>query len=1400
MRRLSALLVLALAGAAVVAAQGGGAARPPERAAGALAVHGRVLGPGAEPLAGARLALLPLEGGSERLERMLAGQEPAPPPAAEAKSAADGSFTVTAPAPGFWLLRVEAAGHLPRERELTPLIEETELPAVTLDADRPLEVEVHGPDGRPLPAAWVAAEADPAGRLAAFRMDDAWQPADRLARRGDAGPARLARGRTERLTVRAWAPGMREAEAEVLPSHASLTLRLAAAAPPRVIEVRDAAGRPVAEALVVAGGRWPLGRTAAGGRLAAALPVADGKQVHAIARDGRQGTARIAAPAPGAAGGAQAAEPANRPAAVISLPAMTTLAGRILESQRREPLPGALVWQAGDYAAAVRTDAAGAYRIAAATGGRTFVSGAAPGYVSSVELVQVTADARGPTLVLAAALRLRGTVVDADTRRPLDGVEVRAAAADLGGRPSLRGFSGTGQMVARTGAGGRFELRGLTYDTPYELHLRRTGYAPGTEPLPPIASAAPGAALPVLALTLDRGRRATGRVLDEEEQPIAGATVTLQRAAPAGDLRGRMPRLLARAAEEPFAATTDAHGVFQIAGLPAGRFDLEARAAGFAPRQVPGLEVPEGQGDHELGTVLLRTGAVLEGRVSDPQGNPIAEAEVRAASGGRGEPIFVLLARGNAEPDAWTGADGWFRVPDLVPGQPVHVAIRRRGFGAADLPGVVPPAEPLAVTLHPALRLSGRVVDPGGEPVAGARIVLTAEWQRGGAMSMRSAGHAESDEEGRFLFEDVEPGTVRLMAFAEGRQPAELGGIAAPPGKDVEGIELVLAPGAVVEGRVLDAAGKPVAGAMVQPVESEMGARMRMSSGGATDGDGLYRIEGLAPGTRSIEAQDGQGRRAVGELEVRPGTNRLDLRFRGGHEIAGRVLDPEGAPAAGAEVALTSAGRMGGEQQTVSGTDGAFRLDDVEDGEYRLLASKEGYARTESDPLRVAGAAVSGIEIRLQAGGALTGRLLGLDADELPRVGVRAMSRGAPFQAQQSGADYEGRYRIPNLGPGEWLVVAEVHGDSGRRAEGQVTLEPGAAEAVLDLEFGGGFTLSGVVTKGGSQLPGVAIEVGGTDVNDRGSATTDAKGSFRVSSLEAGSYEVTAHAGGAAQARTEVKLDGDREVALEIETAAVAGRVVEAGARAPVPGAAVRIELAGSTEPTRWWQPDAGTTDSAGRFRIGEVSAGSWRLRVEREGYGAAERDLEVRAGDDLEDLEITLQPTAGLVLEVVRQAGGAPPAAFIAVLDGAGRTVASGTHQTGEGGRVRLTTVPDGSYEVLAAAPGLALGRRTAAVVPGPVVRLELEPASILELRVPALAAERVTARVTARRADGTPFYNLGWDGALNPETPMRGGQLRLDTLPPGIWEIEVRAADGRMWSASAVVQAGQTTELTLE
>src|SRR6185295_7046206 len=126
-------------------------------------------------------------------------------------------------------------------------------------------------------------------------------------------------------------------------------------------------------------------------------------------------------------------------------------------------------------------------------------------------------------------------------------------------------------------------------------------------------------------------------------------------------------------------AESDAAGKFTIADLATGKFVLKVEAAGYAATTVPGIEVPPSAGEVDLGTLKLAPGAVIEGRVVGPRGEPIEGAEVFALDGMMGMMPQVRWAVVGKEADTTSAGDGFFRLGSRAPGEKVNLAVRHAG-------------------------------------------------------------------------------------------------------------------------------------------------------------------------------------------------------------------------------------------------------------------------------------------------------------------------------------------------------------------------------------------------------------------------------------------------------------------------------------------------------------------------------------------------------------------------------------------------------------------------------------------------------------------------------------------------------------------------------------------------
>ena len=1339
-----------------------------------ILVKGRVALADGEPLAAAAVELLPVRSGYERGVDELAGRL-VPEPVLAAATGDDGLFELRVPEAGFWGVRVSAEGYVPRMARLWPLVDDLVLPQLTVRPTDPMEVVVRGPEGDAVAGAVVTAT----GRSPTLWQErrrhrrNPWWPSPRLAFTDDQGRARLERAAGERLAVRAFAAGL-AAAGPTESSDGRLELRLGESRQVAVtVQVTDQRGTPVADALIVFGGE----------SRAVGLTGEDGALRTTLAADARVGAIDAAG-----AGGAARTD-AEQQSLRIRLTPPRAITGQVVDAASREPVAGALVWARGRGENAARSDGGGRFSLRTTVrAGRTQVEAAAPGYFQ--DHARLAPEGQGePVVALRPSAAVSGQVVDAQDR-PVAGAEL-TTRIDPTSRSSFSVFP-QHEARALSGEDGGFRLAGLTPDVGLRLIASKEGYAEASLAL---GSLAARRSRDGLRLVLESGVSLIGRVVGNGE-PVAGAELTLVR-----EPQGSSPfELMAGRLEEvSITAATDEEGAFEVTHLVAGGYRMSVRAAGFATLVMPGIRVGDDGDAGDLGTLELEPGVEIAGIVVDEAGRAVAGAEV-AASDEDSELAFVFsFAGARGEPAATSGADGRFLIPDRRRGQLVDIQVTHPDYLEATAAAVEAPTDaPVRIVLERGSGVSGVVVDPTGGPVARARVAVEPDDSAGMAARFSAISHqALTDDTGAFEIDGVKPGKIRLTASATGWVPTELADLDLTRGESLTGLRIELQRGATVSGRVSTAAGAPALDVMVMVQESASPFRHSRSAVTSTGGDGRYVLEGVEPGLRTIAARSQTLGTTAKEIEVAPGVNRLDLRFIGGVEISGRVLDATGAPIAGAVVSALSSSQDWQGAETQSEADGAFTIEGVRDGRQILRAAKAGYAtRTMDPPLQVAGSPISGLELVLERGGAVTGRVIGIEPAELSQVTVMA-ARGQSERAVGR-VSHDGTYRVADLAPGEWQIWASLR--MGRQVSGRATVAAAGDEVTLDLEFASGVVLTGQVLQSGRPLGGTILFVRGIDVPGGAGARTDHEGRFRVEGLKEGRHRLVVNDfRSGLQHSEEIELDGDRDVLVDIATGRVAGRVLDADDRSPLADAVISLvpEAKADSGSMAFWGAPAAESDGQGGFAVGSVSAGEYRLKVVREGYAPAELPLAIAGGEEVAGLEILLQVSSGLRLQVRRSTGAPVAELYYAILDDAGRALDAGRRVADENGVVRLTSVPAGSFDLLASAAGAAV-RRLRVEVPGPPVVIDLQPSSSLTVTVGALAGEETVAELRLFGADGRPFLGLLWVQVQDRwQLPL--GKGTIDSLPSGGYRVEVTAPDGRTWQGEASVVAGAVNRLDL-
>ena len=345
-------------------------------------------------------------------------------------------------------------------------------------------------------------------------------------------------------------------------------------------------------------------------------------------------------------------------------------------------------------------------------------------------------------------------------------------------------------------ADGRFVLADLA-PGPYRLQASHGRYAMSDVVL--VTVKATGGSYEV-RLRLRHGERVTGRVLDGNLRPIAGASV---------DIDGGT-------------VWTDERGVFD-AGPRTGTVVLVARAEGTVPVR---REIEVGSRPVDVELVLARAEAVVRGHVVDDNLRPLANVRVTLRSD---EAVMATEL-------AWTDDRGEFAFETLPLGV-VELELDAPGHAARTVKARAVEAGrevPIEIVMVAGWRLTVDVRDRDtDDPIVGAAVVCDGVFAR-------------TDARGLAAFDALSADEVELEVTADdyGRRDRTV----RRKGDRVE-VVVELAQGGSLEGVVTDWRGDPIAAAQVVIKVGEHVVAERTS-----DAQGRFTADGIPEGDIVLEA------------------------------------------------------------------------------------------------------------------------------------------------------------------------------------------------------------------------------------------------------------------------------------------------------------------------------------------------------------------------------------------------------------------------------------------------------------------------------------------------------------------------------------------------------------------
>jgi hypothetical protein len=320
--------------------------------------------------------------------------------------------------------------------------------------------------------------------------------------------------------------------------------------------------------------------------------------------------------------------------------------------------------------------------------------------------------------------------------------------------------------------------------------------------------------------------------------------------------------------------------------------------------------------------------------------------------------------------------------------------------------------------------ITGRIVTADGQPASEATVTAYAV-----GSNKDESQEAECDNDGNFQLTGLRPGSYIISASLPGY--VSLNDTSGPELHRIgENVTLTLVKGGVITGRVTDADGEPMEGALVdlRDIEGKIsGIPDYLGDLGLTDDRGVYRIYGLPPGKYLVSVTDAPlpefysgsfrhgaptyypsaNRAAAAAITVRAGeeVTGIDIRYLGQreHAISGTISGEVESESSLSRISVTLIDEASGEILGSTDVIGSrnFALYGVADGTYEIVAQRldyEGSNTAIAAPRRVTvkGSDITGVNLKLLKPASISGRLI----IEAPKSGA-ACGRPEKFSVEE---------------------------------------------------------------------------------------------------------------------------------------------------------------------------------------------------------------------------------------------------------------------------------------------------------------------------------------------------------------------------------------------------------------
>ena len=418
-----------------------------------------------------------------------------------------------------------------------------------------------------------------------------------------------------------------------------------------------------------------------------------------------------------------------------------------------------------------------------------------------------------------------------------------------------------------TDSAGRFRLGGFESGEAVEVEFRKNGYCP-------VVFAAQLAGTPDWVVRMNDRTFLRGVVVDQAGEPVAGATVRAE--------RGPFHEFGVFTGSVRTETQTNGLGEYSLYLAP-DTYNITARVPGRGAVRFPAEVVADGeqrQFDIHLepgftfraNLICVKTGQPVEGislwsyyhREIEGTSDSRGVVEISNMYPGRFDfhVIGVCEDRGHAATASnyarWSSEDAVYAHQRL---EKLNGPRFQRNFDNLEFE-LAADSKPVTIYFEPLVTITGRVLDPDGEPVDGA-TVAPANTGTGNSLTGDTRYSCETNEDGTFTMKLPASGAASYNLVAHDGKYGEwrtwANGATEPyrtqPGDCIEYVELRLTRPATVRGTVLTDQGEPAAGKKVRAADFHKHDNRYYHPTIKTDANGRFELKCVAPGKQYIQCE-----------------------------------------------------------------------------------------------------------------------------------------------------------------------------------------------------------------------------------------------------------------------------------------------------------------------------------------------------------------------------------------------------------------------------------------------------------------------------------------------------------------------------------------------------------------